>query len=370
VLVVAQGSSESVDSYVRQIRRSEITRKWSMIKGAAISAEAGSSLAAHIEDHSRDVVASVLRALGRDQRTGSIASSVFANTFLDQLAAEIDGGDRDGLDAWCNSAPNPQAASDHARLVVLTCAALAASYTAKYGPHEEVFTYLALRGSELAKRIESARPVGKRAAVDPSKLVSQDEVVASLLAAVDARDSATCDHSRAVGAWCRRIGKAMGLNAEQQEFASLCGILHDVGKVSTPLSILVKPGPLTDDEWVTMRAHSRIGAKMLERIPSLKEVAPIIRAHHERIDGKGYPDRLSGNQIPLMARIIAVADSFHAMISKRPYRDPVPIQKAVEILAEGSGTQWDPVVVDAMLSIIRPARQEVELRVIAGGRGA
>jgi putative nucleotidyltransferase with HDIG domain len=346
------------------------TRKWSMIKSAAISAEAGTSLATHIGGHSRSVVASVLRSLGREQRSGSIAASVFANTFLDQLAVEAENGDRDILDAWCYAAPEPGAAPEHARLIILTCAALSSSYTVENGPSDEIFAYLAVRGNELAKRMESARPAGKRAAVDTSKMVSQDEVIASLLAAVDARDAATCDHSRAVGAWCRRIAKAMGLNGEQQEFASLCGTLHDIGKVSTPLSILIKAGPLSDEEWVTMRAHSRVGAKMLERIPSLKEVAPIVRAHHERMDGKGYPDRLSGNQIPLMARIIAVADSFHAMISKRPYRDPVQIQKAIEILAEGSGTQWDPVVVDAMLSIIRPARQEIELRVISGGRGA
>jgi putative nucleotidyltransferase with HDIG domain len=340
-----------------------------MINGVTISVEAGRGLAAHIEEHSKDVVAAALRSMGRDHLTGSIASSIFANTFLDQLALEVECGDREGLDAWASAVSDPETALEHARLVVLTCATLSASYTSHHGLHEEITSYLAVRANELAKPLEAARSGSRRGPqTDPSKLVSRDEVVASLLAAIEARDPATCDHSRAVGAWCRRIAKVMGLSLEQQEFADLCGTLHDVGKVSTPLDILLKPGPLTEEEWAVMRAHSRVGAKMLDRIPSLKEIAPIVRAHHERMDGKGYPDRLGGSQIPLIARIIAVADSFHAMISKRPYRDPMPIPRAIDILNEGRGTQWDPTIVDAMLSILRPAQRETELRVIAGGR--
>ena len=342
-----------------------------MINGVTISVEAGRRLAGHIEEYSKDVVTAVLRSMGRDQLSGSIASSIFANTFLDQLALEVECGDREGLDARLSAVSDPETALEHARLVVLACATLSASYTSVHGMNEEVTSYLAVRANELAKPLEAARSTFRRGAQpDPSKMVSRDEVVASLLAAIEARDPATSDHSRAVGAWCRRIAKVMGLSLEQQEFADLCGTLHDVGKVSTPVEILLKAGPLTEEEWVVMRAHSRIGAKMLERIPSLKEISAIVRAHHERMDGKGYPDRLSGTQIPLMSRIIAVADSFHAMISKRPYRDPMPIPRAIDILTEGRGTQWDPTVVDAMLSILRPAQRETELRVIAGGRVA
>jgi putative nucleotidyltransferase with HDIG domain len=340
-----------------------------MINGVTISAQAGSRLAAHIDEFSKDVVAAVLRSMGRDQVTGSIASSIFANTFLDQLALEVECGDREGLDAWASAVSDPETALEHARLVVLACACLSATYTAQHGLDEEITSYLAVRGNELAKPLEAARSIFRRAPQgDPSKLVSRDEVVASLLAAIEARDPATCDHSRAVGAWSRRIAKVMGMSVEQQDFADLCGTLHDVGKISTPLEILLKAGPLTEEEWTVMRAHARIGAKMIERIPCLKEIAPIVRAHHERMDGKGYPDRLSGTQIPLISRIIAVADSFHAMISKRPYRDPMPIPRAIDILIEGSGTQWDSTVVDAMLTILRPAQRETELRVVAGGR--
>jgi len=119
-----------------------------------------------------------------------------------------------------------------------------------------------------------------------------------------------------------------------------------------------------------MRAHSRVGAKMLERIPSLAELAPSVRSHHERIDGTGYPDGLAGNQIPLMARIVAVADAFHAMISKRPYRDAIPVMEALAELRRGAGTQFDATIVDVMIDIIVPANMEPASDSRAAGSGA
>jgi HD-GYP domain-containing protein (c-di-GMP phosphodiesterase class II) len=112
-----------------------------------------------------------------------------------------------------------------------------------------------------------------------------------------------------------------------------------------------------------MRSHARIGAKMLERIPSLKDLAPIVRSHHERVDGKGYPDGLVGDQIPMVARIVSVADSFHAMISKRPYRDALPVPMALEEMRAGAGTQWDSIVTEAMLDIVQPINVQRTLRV-------
>ena len=214
--------------------------------------------------------------------------------------------------------------------------------------------------SDAARRANaSAGPDSQRAdsalVFDPTKALGREDAVASLLSAMEARDGATCDHSRAVGMWCARIAKTVGLGAHEQAYAKLAGTLHDVGKVATPTDILLKPGPLDDDEWETMRAHARIGAKMLERIPSLKEFAPIVRAHHERVDGRGYPDRVGGHAIPLVARIVSVADSFHAMISKRPYRQAMPVAQALDELRSGVGTQYDPRIVDAMLGMVQPA---------------
>ena len=301
-------------------------------------------------------------------RPGSFAASVFANAFLDRLYQELDMNDRDIVDAWADAESDPDEAFEHARIVVLACAQISAAYIGDCGNSDEVISYLALRSSELEKRFRVERPAKANKATDPAKLVSRDEVVASLLSAIEARDATTCEHSRAVGMWCSRIAKTMGLGAEQQAFAALAGTLHDVGKIATPSEILLKPGALDVDEWESMRAHSQIGAKMLERIPSLKEVAPIVRAHHERIDGRGYPDGLEGKAIPIVARIIAASDSFHAMISKRSYREALPVPAALDELRANAGTQFDQAVIEAILDIVQPSSTARAVRQVRAAR--
>ncbi|HVS45275.1 MAG TPA: HD-GYP domain-containing protein [Verrucomicrobiae bacterium] len=173
----------------------------------------------------------------------------------------------------------------------------------------------------------------------------------ALLAMLGERDAATCCHSKATGEWARRLAVAMGLSAETTAFVERCAVLHDIGKVATPESILLKDGPLDEDEWTVMRDHSAAGERILEQIPSLRTCAVIVRAHHERYDGDGYPDRLAANEIPFEARVVAVADAFHAMISDRPYRRAIAPRQALEILRNGRGTQWDPQAVDALLGL-------------------
>ena len=177
------------------------------------------------------------------------------------------------------------------------------------------------------------------------------ESTTALLAMLAERDYGTCCHSKATAEWARRLSLAMGYDEESGEFIALCALLHDIGKISTPDSVLLKNGPLTADEWDIMREHAASGARVLNQIPTLQRCSIIVRAHHERYDGAGYPDGLAGTSIPLEARIVAVADAFHAMISERPYRKPIPPRQALAILQEGRGTQWDPDVVDAMLGM-------------------
>jgi putative nucleotidyltransferase with HDIG domain len=188
---------------------------------------------------------------------------------------------------------------------------------------------------------------------DPRELaLTTDRIVVDLLARLEGRDTLTRDHCRSVGAWSGMIAKTLGLDKSERKFAVLCGTLHDVGKIETPISILLKPGPLTPAEWTIMREHAAAGAEMLEEIPSLRVVAPIVRWHHERIDGRGYPDALAGDAIPFMARLVSVADSFHAMTSHRPYRQGMPVCDAIAILHAGRGTQWDVGIVDAMVDLV------------------
>ncbi len=139
---------------------------------------------------------------------------------------------------------------------------------------------------------------------------------------------------------------------ESQEEGLLAGILlHDIGKIFTPKEILYKPGPLTDDEWAIMRRHPVDGAEVLQQIMGLKEMAMNVRHHHERYDGAGYPEGLKGEEIPLGARIAAVVDAFDAMVSDRPYRKAISIEQAVAELKRCRGTQFDPVVVDAVVAL-------------------
>jgi len=180
---------------------------------------------------------------------------------------------------------------------------------------------------------------------------AEAQAMAALLAMLAERDYVTCCHSKATAEWAKRLSTAMGLAKESVDFIALCGLLHDIGKVATPDEILCKTGPLTSEEWEIMREHSAAGQRILSQIPSLQRCSVVVRAHHERYDGAGYPDGLSGMSIPLESRVVAVADAFHAMISERPYRQPISPRQALQVLSEGRGSQWDPEVVDAMLAM-------------------
>jgi putative nucleotidyltransferase with HDIG domain len=167
----------------------------------------------------------------------------------------------------------------------------------------------------------------------------------ALIAALDARDQYTAGHSAAVAVYAREIARALGLGADDQERAYLCGLVHDIGKVGLPPGILEKPGTLTPDERLMMEQHSVIGERILSRVEDYVDIARVVRHHHERVDGRGYPDRLSDTDIPVLARLIAVADAYDAMTSARPYRDAMPSGVAVARLVEGIGSQFDEAVV-------------------------
>lgn len=166
-----------------------------------------------------------------------------------------------------------------------------------------------------------------------------------LAATVDAKDPYTHDHSRKVARYARLLAEALGCSPEEVEQIELAGLLHDVGKIGIPDHILRKPGPLTPEEWKLMKAHARLGADILAAHPALQPIVPLIRHHHERWDGEGYPDGLHGDEIPLGAAIIGLADAFDTMTSDRPYRRGMSIAAAVEELVRCSGTQFHPEVV-------------------------
>lgn len=180
-----------------------------------------------------------------------------------------------------------------------------------------------------------------------------DATLHALSNALDVRDTETEGHARRVVSYMELIAQELGLPDEIYPTLRRGALLHDIGKIGVPDQILRKPGPLTDAEWKIMREHPDLGAGIIEDIPFLGEVAVIVRAHHERWDGRGYPDGRAGHAIPLGARIFAVADSFDAMTSDRPYRLGRPLQEALGEILGGRGTQFDPRVVDAFLAVSR-----------------
>lgn len=180
----------------------------------------------------------------------------------------------------------------------------------------------------------------------------------ALVATLDARDRYTAGHSAAVAIYARDIAKRMGLTEEEQRLAHLCGLVHDIGKIGLPAGLLEKPGALTLDERKQMERHSEIGERILSNVESYRQIASIVRHHHERVDGQGYPDGVDETKIPLLARIIAVADAYNAMTSDRPYRDAMPSRVARLRLAQAVQSQFDTAVVAAFEAILAGANEE------------
>ena len=187
----------------------------------------------------------------------------------------------------------------------------------------------------------------------------------ALVATLDARDQYTAGHSAAVAIYARDIAKRMGLSEEEQELVHLCGLVHDIGKIGLPAGLLEKPGPLTLEERRQMEQHSEIGERILRNVDDYSEIADVVRSHHERIDGMGYPDGMQGGEIPLLARIIGVADAYDAMTSDRPYREALPSRVARMRLAQAVGTQFDTAVVAAFEAILATADENYR-----SGRGS
>ena len=183
------------------------------------------------------------------------------------------------------------------------------------------------------------------------------ELAAGLVRIVRMHDRATAVHLDATATLARRIASAMELPIEMVMTIELAARLHDIGKVGVHRDVLQKNGPLSVMEWNAMRQHTDIGAGALLDTPKLAFVAPIVRAHHERMDGLGYPDRLRGEEIPLEARVVAVADAFHAMTTARWYRPAMLPNDALEILAVNAGPQFDPDVVGAALTLLNYGRR-------------
>ncbi len=185
------------------------------------------------------------------------------------------------------------------------------------------------------------------------------KAVESLADIVDIRDPYTAEHSQRVAAYSRELATALGLAPDEVEQIERAARVHDIGKIVVELRVLTKEGRLDEDEWEQLKRHPETGAQVLSHFPEFSEATAYVRHHHERVDGLGYPHGLEGEQIPLGARIISVADSFDAMASARPYRAGLPMDIVLSEFRQHKGVQWDERVVDTLLDLIAQGRLSV-----------
>jgi putative nucleotidyltransferase with HDIG domain len=291
----------------------------------------------------------VLEQIG--PRSAGQASALIVRSLVSAIGHSIEASSPDAVVSWARMAHGAYALPVIHDLVTASCDVAAQAGEPLDLDFSALLVFLEIVKANVAEAFPLAP--GPRFE-DPQRATTG--VIEGVLAMLKARDEATCAHSHATGAWCRRLSEAMGLSAATTDIVVKSGVLHDIGKIATPDSILFKPGPLTESEWIVMQKHAEFGAEILGELPALAPFAPIVRAHHERWDGRGYPYGLKGEQIPFEARVVAVADAFHAMISNRPYRPAIAQREAMEILREGRGTQWDAEVVDAMIAMLDAPR--------------
>ena len=183
------------------------------------------------------------------------------------------------------------------------------------------------------------------------------ETIMALALAVEAKDPYSAGHSKRVGFYSRQIGELLELDEETLRMLNDAGVLHDIGKIGIKDEILLKPNPLTPDEEKIMQQHAVIGEAIVKPVRSLQRVVSLVRHHHERYDGTGYPSGLKGEEIPLGARILAVADTYDSMVTDRPYRKRLPVDQAKAELKKCAGLQYDPRVVEAFLTILANKEQ-------------
>ncbi len=208
----------------------------------------------------------------------------------------------------------------------------------------------------VEQAMEAQRPMAENRRVPSDPL----RIIVALAIAIDAKDPYTRGHSVRVARYAAATAEDLGLGTHEIEAILYAGLLHDIGKIGVSELILHKPAVLNVVEWEVIRDHPIIGAKILEPIPSLRKVATMVRHHHEHYDGTGYPGGISGEKIPLGARILAVADAFEAMTSHRPYRRAMYPAQATGILKRGKSKQWDAEVLKAFLGTLGRAGVPVD----------
>jgi HD-GYP domain-containing protein (c-di-GMP phosphodiesterase class II) len=278
-----------------------------------------------------------------EELRNSVYARVFADCFIDRLSEAVCAGDAEALVRWIETEYEARASLPARSLISGAASAVCETFPAA----SDARAWLA----PIASRSEALGRSKDDAASGSAAIDETDVLLSSLLGELSAIDPATAEHSRAVSAWCGRIAEKLRLTPAEIRNVIRGALVLDVGKIATPREILCAERSLLDDEWDVIREHVLTGEKMVAGTSQLRALAPIVRSHHERYDGLGYPDGLSRERIPLAARIVAAADAFNAMIGCRPYRAAMSPQEAADELKRCKGTQFDPNVTDALIEV-------------------
>ncbi len=299
----------------------------------------GQPAATILEERRNDVRDAILARAGDGENT--IFARAFAECFIDRVSDALHDGEWTPLLSWVDTTYRRHS-SVHASALFTSAATVIRETLAG---HEES-QHAADEIAAIVKAVNGTDIDTQHSAVDET-----DVLLSSLIGELGAIDPATAEQSRAVSAWCGRIASKLGLSKAETAKVTRGGLVYDIGKITAPHEILHAPRALTDDEWTIIRDHVLAGEKIVANTGTLRQLTPIVRSHHERFDGLGYPDGLDRERIPLIARIVSVADAFNAMIAFRPYRTQMSPQQAIEELKRCRGAQFDPNIVEAMIDV-------------------
>jgi len=312
------------------------------------------ALARAIRGRRADIVRSLLEGAIRRQEV-TVGCELLALSFVDRFADAMETRSWPAFFVWIErTCDKYNGAASTSRLLNLGIATIGASVQNTTSDDAASRTGLAAIAEQVLRIV--SRPRHSPSVPANQSLDEVDVALDQLMSRLTKFDAATADHSRAVSMWCARIGKKMSLSTSETAFVMRAGLIHDIGKVTTPPHILNAPHRLSDSDMAIMREHAAAGAAIVSEISLLAHLTPAVRGHHERVDGRGYPNALEGSEIPVAVRIVSVADSFNAMIGNRPYRSPMAPTAALEQLRIHSGSQFDPNVVSAMIEVVHPQR--------------
>ena len=276
----------------------------------------------YLRANRRGLVDAMLAGVHPSNDEPTFASSLFFAGFLDRLCQALQRDEFLPLELWVKAlALDEDFESRSSRALTIACSMVADAFKNDSAENPSVSAYLTMTAVELETTFVNARLQRQGTPrVDTSKLIPADHVFDALVAVIRTYGDEAYQHARAVSALCGRIGGALQMSSDQILFLERAGLLCGIGKIGIPQSILSKPAPLDDAQWAIVHRYPAMGASILRTMPALAMFAPVIRAHRERLDGRGYPDAVGAHDIPMQAKIAGIADSFAAMMSDRPYR--------------------------------------------------